>query len=276
MPGARMAGLVNHLYALCLAVLLLASGCAANNNTASPLPAANAPDAAENQMSVYQDPVSPALTRPSEVNAGVNAATASRARGSESHLEPNEYRIGSHDLMQISVFGVPELSGDVRVNGRGFISMPLIGVIDAKDLTSSELAARIEGKLAEDYLQDPHVTIFIKEYASQRFTIDGAVDTPGIYAMTGKTTLLQGIALAGGLASLANPKDVRLFRLAEDGERKMATLDLDKIRSGEHADEVLQGNDVVVVMRSGARVLLNDSLLRDTINLLNPFSYLKP
>lgn len=162
----------------------------------------------------------------------------------------------------------------MRVNGRGFISVPLIGVIDANGLTSEELAARLESKYSEQYLQNPSVTVFIKEFTSQRVTIDGAVRAPGIYATTGSTSLAQGIALAGGLAKRADEKDIRIFRELDGGERVMLQYDLEKIRKGEQEDPLMEGNDVLIVGRSGARTFLTDSLFRDTVDLLNPFRLL--
>ncbi|MFO1352891.1 MAG: polysaccharide biosynthesis/export family protein [Gammaproteobacteria bacterium] len=182
-----------------------------------------------------------------------------------------DYRVGPQDLLDVNVFGVKELSGTVRVDARGFITLPLIGQVEAGGLTSSELEKRIADKLGENYLQNPNVTIFIKEFASQRVTIEGAVGRPGIYALSGATTLLQAIALAGGLGQLAAADDIKLFRGGAQGQKTMFSFDLGKIRKGEMQDPVLQGNDVVVVNKSGSREFLRDSLFRDTIDLLNPF-----
>src|SRR5688572_6307328 len=76
----------------------------------------------------------------------------------------DEYQIGAHDLIELSVFQVAELSRTVRVNSRGQVSLPLIGAIDAAGLTAHELELAIAKKLADVYLQDPQVTVFIKEF----------------------------------------------------------------------------------------------------------------
>lgn len=184
---------------------------------------------------------------------------------------PKDYRIGPQDLLEIKVFGVPDLDTETRVSASGFITMPLIGLVDANGLTYEELAVRIAGRLGQDYLQNPNVTVNVKEYASQRVTMEGAVGKPGIFALSGDTTLLQSIALAGGLAELAEPRAVRVFRTNEAGEKTVGIFDLTQIREGKAPDLALLGGDVVVVPRNDQREFLRDSLFRDTIDLLNPF-----
>ena len=185
-----------------------------------------------------------------------------------------EYRIGPQDLLEISVFGVAELSGAVRVNSRGDISLPLIGQIKAAGLTNQELEDQIEAELGKDYLQDPEVSVYVKEHTSEQVTVEGAINRPGIYELRGPTTLLQTIALANGLANLADASDIKIFRQELDGEKIAQSFDLDKIRSGETEDPQVMANDVIVVQQSQSRVFLRDSLFRDVTDLLNPFKAL--
>lgn len=189
-------------------------------------------------------------------------------------FELDDYQIGPQDLLEVSVFGVEELSGTVRVNARGVVALPLLGPVEAAGLTSEQLAERIETELARDYLQDPHVTVFIKEYSSQRVTIEGAVTRPGIYVLSDRTTLLQAIALAQGLDQLADSSDVKLFRAQAGGEKLALSYNLDQIRAGDVEDPLLRGSDVVVVQKSTGRTFLRDSIFRDAIDFLNPFSRL--
>lgn len=246
--------------------LVLLSACATSPQQAQTA-AVDDPDRRSDGLYRDRSTASP-LSAASADQAGLSAPGADAAGALQ------DYRLGPQDLVEISVFGVEELSREVRLNARGFISLPLVGLIDAKGLTDEELAQRIAAKLAEDYLQDPHVSVFVKEYASQRVTIEGAVERPGIYVLSSTTSLLQGIALAQGLAKYADPKDVRLFRADNGKKRVMVQYDLNKIRAGEQVDPTLQGDDVIVVRKSGARTLLNDSLLRDALDLLNPFRVL--
>jgi polysaccharide export outer membrane protein len=117
-----------------------------------------------------------------------------------------DYRIGPDDLLEIQVFGVDQLTRSVRVNGRGFISLPLIGNVEIGGLTAQQAEDLVVAKLKESYLQDPQVSLFIKEYTSQRVTIEGAVNKPGVYPLRGPTTLLQSLAVAGGQGNLSEMK----------------------------------------------------------------------
>ncbi len=110
-----------------------------------------------------------------------------------------DYRIGPEDLLEISVFEVEKLNETVRVSFQGNISLPLLGTLRVKGLTAGELEREIRELLAEKYLQDPHVTVFIKEYRSRRISVIGAVVKPDVYTVTGQKTILDMLATAGGL-----------------------------------------------------------------------------
>jgi len=165
----------------------------------------------------------------------------------------NEYRIGPSDLLEISVFQVPELSRTVRVNANGVLSLPLIGQIHAGGLTGQQLEALIAQKLQENYLQDPHVSVFIKEFVSQRVTVGGSVNQSGVFPISGKTTLLQAIAMAGGLGRFAVESDIRIFRTLQDGSNQVLVYDLKPIRKGEAQDPPVLTSDVIVVAHSEVR-----------------------
>lgn len=163
-----------------------------------------------------------------------------------------DYRIGAQDLLQISVFGVEELSHQARVNSNGMINVPLIGGIMAGGKTVPELEGELAERYAEGYLQNPQVTIFVSEYTSQRVTMEGAFNKPGIYPLTGRTTLLQAVAMAGGTDEFADLGGVLLFRTI-DGQRMAAAYDLAMVRRGELADPLIYGDDIVVIERSGSK-----------------------
>jgi polysaccharide export outer membrane protein len=110
-----------------------------------------------------------------------------------------DYKIGPEDLLEISVFEEEKLNKTVRVSSQGNISLPLLGTIRVKGLTANELEKEIRDLLGEKYLQDPHVSVFIKEYRSQRISVIGAVEKPGVFDVTGQKTVLDMLAMAGGL-----------------------------------------------------------------------------
>jgi polysaccharide export outer membrane protein len=110
-----------------------------------------------------------------------------------------DYKIGPEDLIEITVFEVEKLNKTVRVSARGDISLPLLGILRVKGLTTTELEKRITDLLAEKYIKDPYVTVFIKEYRNQRISVIGMVEKPGIFEVAGQKTVLGMLAMAGGL-----------------------------------------------------------------------------
>lgn len=168
------------------------------------------------------------------------------------------YYIGPRDLLEVKVFEVEELSAKVRVNRRGSITLPLIGPVPVAGRTITQVEDLIEDYLAKEYLQDPHVAVFIEEFASQKVTVEGYVKKPGVFAMEGQTTLLQAIALAGGVDDIADTDEVFVFRNPYGGNRTVLEFDLDDIEDGKVRDPLLQGTDIVVVDSSSGRRLMRD------------------
>lgn len=167
----------------------------------------------------------------------------------------SDYRVGAQDLLEISVFGIDSLNKTVRVNSNGQITLPLIGGVQAGGSTIPELEQLIAAKLSKTYLQNPQVSVFVKEYTSQRITLEGALKNPGIYPITGKTTLLQSVALAGGLDPLADLGGVVIFRQIE-GKKMAAVFDMRKLRSGQMVDPQVYGDDMIVVEASNSKTAI--------------------
>lgn len=209
------------------------------------------------------------------VKTDINAVPSDRAAPGTVLIEPVEedYRIGTQDLLEVQVLGVQDLRKEARVNAKGMIGLPLVGAVRVAGLTTAEAETLIAGIYRKDYLQNPEVSVFVKEYTRQNVTIDGAVSKPGIYPLKGPTTLVQALANAGGAAALTDMSDVVLFRM-EDNERRAIKFDVAKIRSAEAPDPLLQAGDLIVVNRSAARVAIRDSLFGDIIGILNPFNYI--
>lgn len=114
-----------------------------------------------------------------------------------------EYRVGTDDLLEITVFEIPELGSTVRVTASGSVSLPLVGPVNAVGVTPQELAANVEDALRDQFVKDPHVTVLVREYASQPVSIVGAVQGPGIYQIKGQKYLLDMVAMAQGLTDVA-------------------------------------------------------------------------
>ena len=206
---------------------------------------------------------------PAATPAGAEATPAATAGQPANATQAEDYKIGTFDLLDISVFQVPELSRTVRVDAKGLISLPMIGPTQAAALTARELEISLAKKLSEKYLQDPQVSVFIKEYVSQRVVVEGSVLKPGVYPITGRTTLVQAVALAGGPNNVANPASVRIIRIKPDGARDVAVYNLEVIRGGSVEDPLIQGNDIVVMDESGGRAFLRD--FGELMRSISPF-----
>lgn len=173
--------------------------------------------------------------------------------------EPGEaarYRIGTDDLLQVDVFQAEELSRKYRVSESGVIVMPLIGAVEIGGLTPPEAQDVIAAALQRRYLQDPQVSVFVEEYASRTVTVAGAVEKPGVYPVTPNTTLLQAVALGGGVTRVAKEDQVILFRPRDGGAMQAYVVDLKKIEKGELRDPELIAKDRVVVPTSGTLVFV--------------------
>lgn len=220
------------------------------------------------------DAASVATIPTAAMQQGESARPASRITPLGSKPEA-EYRIGPQDLIEIVVYGLPELARTVRVNAEGKISLPLIGSVDATGLTAQALERAISERLSEKFLQNPQVTVFIKEFTTLRFTVEGAVNRPGVYPLVGQMTLLRALAVAGGQGPLSEMTEVLLFRVTPVGESISVKYDATKIRTGDAPDPLIQNDDLVVVNRSKARAAFKDSLFRDILDVLNPIPFLR-
>lgn len=172
-----------------------------------------------------------------------------------------DYRIGPLDKLNITVFQVKDLTlEEVQVDGSGRVFLPLIGSVVAAGKTTQELSAEIADRLRGQYLQSPQVAVWVAEAISQKVTVDGSVVEPGVYAMSGPTTLLQAVAMAKGPdPRYANLNRVAVFRTI-NGQRNAAVFDLKAIRAGRAPDPVILGNDVVVVEGSTAKGVFREIL----------------
>src|SRR5262245_4481452 len=169
------------------------------------------------------------------------------------------YKIGQADVLDISVFQVPELARTVIVDDSGTINLPLLGDVPAAGKTTRELERDLAKKLGAKYLHSPQVTVAIKEYNSQRGTNEGAVKAPGGHALKGKTVLVQLVAMSGGLDSATSDSAVVIFRNTE-GKRYAAKFDLGAIKKGEAQDPPILPGDVVIANSSALKAAWGDFL----------------
>lgn len=138
----------------------------------------------------------------------VHRASARRKQPIAYDEEP--YELNSGDRLRIGVFGQENLSRDYAVDGGGFISMPLIGAVEARGLTTFDLENRIAGKLKAKYVKDPKVTVEVQTY--RPFFVLGEVRRPGQFPYVNGMTVQTAIAIAGGYTERAKKRSVQMTR----------------------------------------------------------------
>ena len=144
------------------------------------------------------DPASPS-TAPGQPDPAVTHADDPTAPAA-APLHDGGHRLGPHDVVAVAVLQAPELNTSARVSEQGDVSLPLLGPVRASGLTTTELETSIQTQLRAKYIRDPHVTVRLTELHSQPVSLMGAVKRPGTYQLQGAGTLLEALALAGGLA----------------------------------------------------------------------------
>lgn len=118
-----------------------------------------------------------------------------------------DYKVGPEDLLEISFFGNDELGREIRVNGSGDISLPLIGVVNVTEKSPQEIEEQLVSRYREGrFIRNPQISVFVKEYRHQRVMVTGAVANPGSYEMIGPRTLLEMLGKAGGLSDRGTEK----------------------------------------------------------------------
>jgi len=165
-------------------------------------------------------------------------------------------RISPGDLLELSVFDAPELSGKLRVNDKGEIAIPIAGTIRVAGMTAEEAAVAIEEKLRKaDILKFPHVSIFMTEYATQGITVTGEVRNPGIYPSLGNHGIVDMISVAGGVSTSAG-KAVTITHRSDQEHPEVIYLDS---HPGSVAPKVdIRPGDTITVSRSGVVYVVGD------------------
>ena len=164
-----------------------------------------------------------------------------------------DYRIGSLDKLNITVFQIKDLTIDkLQVDASGQILLPLIGSVIAKGRTTTELSAEIARRLGDHYLQSPQVSVTVEEAVSQKVSVEGAVNEAGVFELKGRTSLLEAVARAKGVSKGGNAHKVTIIRTV-DGVPHAARFDLAAIGEGRARNPEVVGNDVVIVDGSQAK-----------------------
>jgi polysaccharide export outer membrane protein len=181
---------------------------------------------------------------------------------------PEDYRIAPMDTLTIKVFKADDLSGDYSVDLAGHISMPLVGQVEAANLTTDQLDEKLTQLLGQKYYEHPDVSVAIKQSTAHVVTVDGAVTQSGQYPVAGPLTLIQAVALAHGTTEDANAHRVAVFRTIS-GQRQAAAFDLTSIRRGEAPDPQIYPGDIVVV--DGSKIKEAEKQIFASVPLLGMF-----
>ncbi|MFI5184317.1 MAG: polysaccharide biosynthesis/export family protein [Vicinamibacteria bacterium] len=154
------------------------------------------------------------------------------------------YTIGPADVLQIVVWKEPDLSRDAIVRFDGMITVPLLGDVQAAGRTPAAVAESISKGL-ERFVQVPQVTVGVGQATSARFYVIGQVTKSGDFPLSGRTTVLQGLALAGGFKDFAKTENIVLIRR----DQTVTPVNYKRIADGKDASQnvVLSPGDTIVV-----------------------------
>lgn len=185
----------------------------------------------------------------------VSSSARSSARSSQT--DPPWVRIGPGDLLQMSVFDVPELAQTVRIDDKGDGVINLLGRIHFAEMTPAEAQTLVANELRDrNLIVDPHVTLLIQEYGTQGVSVVGEVKKPAVYPVLGSRNLLDVIAAAGGLTPLA-AHQATIHHRGED--EKPITANLSNDPSQLLATNIeLRPGDTVIIPRAGIVYVIGD------------------
>lgn len=201
------------------------------------------------------------------LDGGTKAGGAANASGASAPADPNRmatppsggasagkvpvdtkaYIIGAEDVIQVRVWNQPNLSGDFVVRPDGRFSMPLIGDVQAADLTPEQLGSEVEKKLKDGhFLLDPNVNVGLTQVNSKKYFIDGEVNRPGAYPLVVPTTIMEALVNAGGFRDFANPKKIKILR---DGGKEILKFNYKEVSQGKHLEQnkLLQPGDHIII-----------------------------
>ena len=181
-----------------------------------------------------------AAQQPGSSSGGPSPATAP-----QSGSLPPDYVIGTDDVLGVLFWRDETMSADVVVRPDGRISLPLLNDIDVAGQTPDQLRTRLMA-LTKQFVAEPNVTVIVRQINSRKVFITGQVTRPGPYPLTAPTTVLQLLALAGGMTDYANGKEIAIIRT---GTPKPLRFNYEDVRKGKNAHQniELKVGDTVVV-----------------------------
>jgi polysaccharide export outer membrane protein len=169
-------------------------------------------------------------------------------------VEQLDYRIGEGDVLKVLVYDNPDLETTTRVGGNGTIQMPLVGELKIEGLTVSQVASKIAAKLSAGFIRNPQVSVFVEEFRSKRAIIMGEVKAPGLYELSGTTSLMELISKAGGMTTEAgNEVTIKRKNPGNPGQDDLITVNLKNLLEKQETSTnvAIRDGDSVFVPRAG-------------------------
>ena len=185
------------------------------------------------------------------LGSGVSAAPAAQVPVADSAPaapeESGPYYVAPGDVLRIAVWKEPELSGEVFVRLDGMITVPVVGDVRAAGKTTEQIATEVRTKLRA-VLEVPQVTITVSQAVSARFYVIGEVAASGAFPLTGRLTILQALALAGGFREFAKRERIVVIR-ERRGERKAIPFNFRDLEAGINLDQniAVEAGDTLIV-----------------------------
>jgi len=169
-----------------------------------------------------------------------------------------EYTIGPGDVLKIVVWGHEDLSREYPVTMEGYVPFPLIGRVKAIGLTTTQLARSLRDLLEKDYLVNPQAIVAVKEFLSRKVQVLGEAEKPGLFYLTGPTTLVEILSKAGGLSKNAG-KELVLVRTERGAGSVILRMDLRNIQAGDTKENIeLENGDTIFVPKAQAFYVLGE------------------
>lgn len=165
-----------------------------------------------------------------------------------------DYLIGTDDVLKVTVYNHPNLTATDRVSGEGVIMLPLIGEVKLAGLSVEQAAKKISLLLRDGFIMDPKVSVFVVEFRSRKVMIMGQVFRPGIFTLSGNTTFLELLTLAGGLTKEAGDKATIKRKVPDNKETEgLIAIDLRRliVQGDASLDVTLMDNDSIYISKAG-------------------------
>jgi len=184
------------------------------------------------------------------LGVGARPTTAAQAVAETAPAAADEmaaYSVAPGDVLRIAVWKEPELSGDAFVRLDGMITVPLVGDVKAAGKTTEQIATEVRTRL-RPFLETPQVTVTVSQAVSARFYVIGEVTTSGAFPLTGRITILQALALAGGFREFAKRERIVLIR-EKHGERKAIPFNFRDLEAGINLEQniAVESGDTLIV-----------------------------